>query len=152
MTWTYENRVRAILGQISRENEASASSVCYEFVNHFSLDFLEYLGEYSDAIAESVEQLYARTPISIGSRRIWIEGALRLLRLIQEGKCRCEILTELPACPHNLEKSGHLKSIVGIQFLYEVSEVGQYACAYCGRSFTVSKQARSSRTTWSLKK
>tara|TARA_R110002073_G_C9160641_1_gene554454 strand:- start:115 stop:567 length:453 start_codon:yes stop_codon:yes gene_type:complete len=148
MAWTIEDQSHAFLAAISSGREGSVGSALYDLVNHFSVDYLQHLTEHQDTIARELD-LYGDT--SDKRLRIVIDGALMMLSLIKEGKCRCEILTKgAPASPLNLEKSSHMINVDEIEFYYDVSVTGRYDCAYCGRRFTMCERPGFSEPEWRL--
>ncbi|GAA5505219.1 hypothetical protein Rcae01_00661 [Novipirellula caenicola] len=146
MVWTVEDQTRAFLSQI---RDRSARSAFYDLVNHFDLDFLQCLADDRDKVSEIVDRVYASPSDSDDVQRIWIDGAMIMLALIKDRRCRCDILTKgVPASPLNLEKSQHMHNVDAIDFHYGVSVTGRYDCVYCGRSFTVFERPGFSEPEW----
>ena len=87
-----EDATRAFLKSIRSGRERSVCSALFDLVNRFDVDYLKHLARPETGLMDELQRLSVTAEPWSKRSRVLIDGSLTLLRLMNEGECRCWLL------------------------------------------------------------
>ena len=144
-----EDATRAFLKSIRSGRERSVCSALFDLVNRFDVDYLKHLARPETGLMDELQRLSVTAEPWSKRSRVLIDGSLTLLRLMNEGECRCWLLAHgVPACPLNLEQAKHMINVDGVSAHYGEQVTRLFECSYCGTAFTATECPGTSDPHW----